>query len=136
MTQQPRIFVWAALLIMLYLNYTAWNADYGVRPDTQTTSSPAPGAPAVAAPDLSNQVPQAPKPSADVNASPSAAEGTQEGAVPAVQAGAPAPSDTTGLVHVRTDVLDLGISLRGGTVVSADLLRYPKVKGEAAPVRL
>src|SRR5258707_1334704 len=36
----------------------------------------------------------------------------------------------------RTDVLDLDIGTRGGTIQRADLINYPKVKGEAAPVRL
>jgi YidC/Oxa1 family membrane protein insertase len=39
-------------------------------------------------------------------------------------------------VHVRTDVLEVEISTRGGTLTRADLLEYPKVKGESAPVRL
>src|SRR4029077_10967355 len=39
-------------------------------------------------------------------------------------------------VHVRTDVLDLDLSTRGGTLARADLLAYPQVKGEATPVRL
>ena len=37
------------------------------------------------------------------------------------------------VVHVRTDVLDLDISLQGGTFTRADLLRYPKVKGGRRP---
>ena len=39
-------------------------------------------------------------------------------------------------VHVRTDVQDLYISLQGGTIVQADLPRYPQVKGQPEPVRL
>ena len=58
-----------------------------------------------------------------------AADAVPQAAVPPESASAP-------LVHVRTDVLDLEISTRGGTLVQADLLQYPQVKGEAAPVRL
>ncbi len=39
-------------------------------------------------------------------------------------------------MHVRTDVLNLDISTRGGTIQRADLTKYPKVKGEETPVRL
>jgi YidC/Oxa1 family membrane protein insertase len=41
-----------------------------------------------------------------------------------------------GSIHVRTDVLDLDIALQGGELKRADLLQYPQVKGQAAPVRL
>ena len=47
-----------------------------------------------------------------------------------------AAAPTAAKVHVRTDVLDLDIDLQGGTFERADLLRYPKVKGETEPVRL
>jgi YidC/Oxa1 family membrane protein insertase len=40
------------------------------------------------------------------------------------------------VVNVRTDVYDIDISTRGGTLARADLLAYPLVKGEATPVRL
>jgi YidC/Oxa1 family membrane protein insertase len=39
-------------------------------------------------------------------------------------------------VRVVTDVLDLDISLQGGTLTRADLLRYPLIKGQPQPVRL
>jgi len=41
-----------------------------------------------------------------------------------------------GKVQVRTDVFDLELSLRGGDLVRADLLKYPQVKGGEARVRL
>jgi YidC/Oxa1 family membrane protein insertase len=37
---------------------------------------------------------------------------------------------------VVTDVLDLDVTLDGGELTRADLLAYPQVKGQAAPVRL
>ena len=40
------------------------------------------------------------------------------------------------VLNVRTDVLDVDVSLRGGELTRADLLNYPLVKGEATPVRL
>jgi YidC/Oxa1 family membrane protein insertase len=49
---------------------------------------------------------------------------------------APKSTAAVPLVRVRTDVLDLDISTRGGTLTRVDLLAYPQVKGEATPVRL
>ena len=39
-------------------------------------------------------------------------------------------------MRVTTDVLDLEISLQGGALVRADLLKYPRVKGEKDSVQL
>ncbi|WP_348240668.1 YidC/Oxa1 family insertase periplasmic-domain containing protein, partial [Salmonella enterica] len=51
---------------------------------------------------------------------------------PATSAAAKAPT-----IRVRTDVLDMEISTRGGELVRADLLQYPKVKNQPdVPVRL
>ena len=144
MTNNPRIYLWLALLAMVWLNYTQWQQDYGPRPDAvSNTTRSANGAPAPAAPatgDLANQVPQAPKEAA---APTGAASSTSSAPIPAAAAAVPgstasATPDSTAapVIHVRTDVLDLDISTRGGTLQRVDLLKYPKVKGEAAPVRL
>ena len=144
MTNNPRIYLWLALLAMVWLNYTQWQQDYGPRPDAvSNTTRSANGAPAPAAPttgDLANQVPQAPKEAA---APTGAAASTSSAPIPAAAAAVPgstasATPDSTAapVIHVRTDVLDLDISTRGGTLQRVDLLKYPKVKGEAAPVRL
>jgi YidC/Oxa1 family membrane protein insertase len=143
MTNNPRIYLWIALALMVWLNYDAWQRDYGPRPDVVTTTTrPANGGPASAAPatsDLANQVPQAPKESAPASGAATA------GSTAAASATAPVPgatvpstpdSSTAPVIHVHTDVLDLDISTRGGTLQRADLLKYPKVKGEATPVRL
>jgi YidC/Oxa1 family membrane protein insertase len=133
MTNNPRIYLWIALALMIWLNYDAWQRDYGPRPEliTNTTQS-ATGTPATPANnDLANQIPQAPKegtPAAPATGAPTAATATPSGA--------PSDSATAPVVHVRTDVLDLDISTRGGIIQKADLLKYPKVKGEATPVRL
>ena len=57
-------------------------------------------------------------------------------AAPVASASAPAAPAGVGSITVRTDVLDLEIALAGGELRRADLLSYPLVKGEAAPVRL
>jgi YidC/Oxa1 family membrane protein insertase len=142
MTNNPRIYLWIAVALMIWLNYDAWNREYGPRPDaiirtTQVNNGSNPAAPVTG--DLSNQVPQAAKATGD--ATPTAATPTP-GVVPSVPGVPAAPNAATTdasaaqSIHVLTDVLDLQISTRGGTITQADLLQYPKVKGEAAPVRL
>jgi YidC/Oxa1 family membrane protein insertase len=136
MTNNPRIYLWIALALMVWLNYQAWQSDYGPRTDVITnTTRPANGAPAgPATNDLANQIPQAPKEAVprstgETTTSPTdAAQGSTASSTPDAQ--------TAPVIHVRTDVLDLDISTRGGTIERADLLKYPKIKGEAAPVRL
>jgi YidC/Oxa1 family membrane protein insertase len=128
-----RLYLWAALAMLLFYDYQVWMRDY---------APPAASAPTTAAPsqgpgagELGNRVPEAPAPSAQ-GAAPGSAGTT---AVPETAAGAAAaraPSPAAPVVHVRTDVLDIDISTLGGTLERVDLLAYPKVKGEATPVRL
>ncbi len=135
----PRLWLWVALAALALLNYQTWMHDYP--PSGAVTASPVTGAaPHAAAPasDLSSRIPEAPR-----SATPAAAAGApaSEAAAPAASVpGAPgmAPQSTAAvpLVRVRTDVLDLDISTRGGTLTRVDLLAYPQVKGEATPVRL
>ena len=131
----PRFFLWAALALLVYADYTAWMHDYGPAPTAQSAAAGAqhPGANAAPADDLANRVPEA----APSSASPGAAAPATAANAPAaaaaagtVAAGAEAPAAAVPVVHVRTDVLDVLISTRGGTVQQADLLAYPKVKGE------
>jgi YidC/Oxa1 family membrane protein insertase len=136
----PRIFLWGALALILYADYDAWMRDYGaaVPAPTQAASSERAGRAAAPANELGSRVPETPAPAASApgtasvsTAAPASAAAAAVPATGAASESAPAP-----LVHVRTDVLDLEISTRGGTLAQVDLLEYPKVKGEAAPVRL
>jgi YidC/Oxa1 family membrane protein insertase len=125
-----RAYLWVVLALLLFYDYEAWLRDYGAT--AQATAVPAQGAPAPRATDLGNRVPEAAPPSEPAGAAappvtPAAAAGTGS----AASAVAPAP-----VVHVRTDVLDVDISTKGGTLTRVDLPAYPKVKGEPAPVRL
>jgi YidC/Oxa1 family membrane protein insertase len=128
----PRIYLFVALAALLLLNYEAWMRDYAPPPGAATTAAAtASAAPASAANDLGNRIPDA--------SAPAATAATAAAAVP--DTSAPAASDSAALsaaplVHVRTDVLDLDISTRGGTLARVDLLAYPEVKGQATPVRL
>ena len=45
MTNNPRIYLWIALALVVWLNYDAWMRDYGPKPGaitTPTTQAPGP----------------------------------------------------------------------------------------------
>jgi len=111
-----RIFLWLALLFVLWLNVDAWMKDYGTSPAPATVTATTDGKPADGTPSsaLTEQLPSIAA-SEQAGASGSATE------LPEVSQGAAAGAT----VHVVTDVLDLDISLTGGSIVRADLLKYP-----------
>jgi YidC/Oxa1 family membrane protein insertase len=113
-----RVFLWLGLVLLLWLNFETWRSDYA--------PPPAPPAPAAGTPSsaLSAAIPATSAPDATT-----AAPVTPD----AVAAATPADAGT---VRVRTDVLDIDISLAGGELSRADLLVYPLVKGQQRPVRL
>lgn len=117
-----RIFVWAALGLVLWLNYIAWERDYAPVPVTPPAATATTGnKPAQTLPEL---------PSTTASPALPATAAGPEAAIEAATANAPA-------VRVVTDVLDMEISTHGGELTRADLLRYPKVKNEPDnPVRL
>ncbi len=130
----PRLYLWAALAMLALLNYQTWMKDYGPAPEIPTTTAPAgserPVTPAGG--DLGSHIPQAPAaPGAAAPAAPAAAAAVPQGTAPADTATPAAQS-----VHVITDVLDVQISTRGGTLERVDLPAYALVKGQAARVRL
>ena len=101
------------------------------------TAPPAPIAAAAPTP-LGGSLPVATAPAVVPVAAPVAAAVAPtpaDAAAPAATA-TPAASATPGTVRVTTDVLDLEISLQGGALVRADLLKYPRVKGEKDSVQL
>ena len=144
MNNNPRIYLWIALALVGWLNYQAWMTDYGPRPGANTISSaqnPGAASNTGGAGDLSSKIPQASKaeqPTPGDNKQPVTSPGATSATstAPAEAASASAPSADAKAVHVHTDVLDLDISTLGGTIIQADLLKYTKVKGEAALVRL
>ena len=143
----PRVFLWIGLLMVLWLNYEAWLHDYSTPAASAATSAVANrvnGAAVPAGGQLATRIPQAaaPVPSATGTASASnnlpgaAGSATLENSV-SMPANAPASaSAVVGSVHVVTDVLDVDIGLRGGELQRADLLQYPLVKGQDTRVRL
>jgi YidC/Oxa1 family membrane protein insertase len=111
-----RIALWAVLAVTLYLGYQVWQRDYPPEP-AATVAAASGSAP------LSNSL-DATVPSAQSSAPPVAAGTSSTLALPnaggETQAVAAAP-----IVHVRTDVLDLDVSLAGGELQHAVLPLYP-----------
>src|ERR1700739_2444789 len=136
----PRVLLWGALALVLLADYNAWMSDYAA-PSSAPTEAAGSGrahAPPPAS-DLATRVPEPRAPARPSSASEppaSAARVSASAAAAAPATGEAPPGAPPPPVPVRTDVLDVEISTRGGTLVRADLLQYPKVKGEAAPVRL
>ncbi|HEX6571898.1 MAG TPA: membrane protein insertase YidC [Steroidobacteraceae bacterium] len=127
----PRIYLWIALALLVWMNIIQWDRDHAQRAQpaaTSTTTPPATDAVAVGGP-AASELPALP--SNEPTAPPATA--TEPAVAPgtaAVNAGAPK-------VRVVTDVLDLDISLQGGDLLRADLPRYPKDKKPGSPpVRL
>ncbi|MGA8203907.1 MAG: membrane protein insertase YidC [Woeseiaceae bacterium] len=116
-----RLLIWAFFGLMLWLTFQAWQQDYGPKP---TPAAPAAETPEPAATATPEELPPADLP---------------ELSVPSSAANAPAatePESGTGTapaaprIHVTTDVLDVEISLTGGTLVRAALPGYPVAKDQ------
>ena len=123
----PRIYLWIGVALLLWMNVVQWNRDYGAAP---TAATPAASAGPTTAPSADDPAATAQLPSLPSGAAAPAA--AADSAVPAVAAPATQPS-----VRVVTDVLDLDISLQGGDFVRADLVQYPRDKRPGSPpVRL
>jgi YidC/Oxa1 family membrane protein insertase len=113
-----RLFIWAALALVLWLNYTTWQGDYAPAAPLPTKTETAATTPSAGTlPSLPTQGDSSPP---------------TPTAPPAAAAVEQAPA-----IRVVTDVLDLQVSTRGGELVRADLLKYPKVKNQPnIPVRM
>ncbi len=123
----PRLFLWVALALILFVNYETWQRDYAPSPAAVQAAAKA----EAEAPTLDAALPQARN---EQGSTPTAA--TAAVATAAAPGAAPAATDL-GSITVNTDVLGISIGLRGGELNRADVLQYPKVKNEpGVPVRL
>jgi YidC/Oxa1 family membrane protein insertase len=125
----PRLYLWIGLALLAWMNVVQWNRDYGApaAPPAATAGTQAPDAGAAA----QGQLPSVPTGQAAAPGVPAAP------AADASMAAAPAATSPAPSVRVVTDVLDLDISLRGGDLVRADLVKYPRdKKPDSPPVRL
>lgn len=119
-----RLFLWMALFAVGYLLWQAWQNDYHA-PRLQTaqtvaTERNAGGDTDPYADDL---------PSAARELDPESVAGVPAAVEPAAETQAPAA-----IIEVETDLLSLRIDTRGGSILSADLKRYPKEAGQPQPV--
>ena len=113
-----RLLVWATFGMLLWFTYQAWVQDYAQSPagQEQTTN-------------------QAQVPAADDTSLPELPDTTADAGVDAPQIGAAAPTldgqigaatqSDDELIRVVTDVLELEISVRGGTLQRALISKYP-----------
>ncbi len=128
-----RVFIWAALALVLYLNFITWQKDYAPEPapaSTATTQTPSANGTAPAASDTLPELP-----SSDATAPPASASGTSAATIN--ESNKQTVAGNAPVVRVVTDVLSMDISTRGGELVRADLLKYPVQKNRPdVPVRL
>src|SRR5215207_5744427 len=123
-----RVFVLAALALVLYLNYTTWQRDYAPPPAQAATSQTQ-----TATPDASSPTDTLP----DLPSETSASTQPAPKATPTPEQAVETADNQAGTVRVITDVLSLDITKRGGDVERADLLKYAQVKNHPElPVRL
>jgi len=138
-----RLMLWGVLAAILFLNYQTWLHDY--EPQAAPTAQTSAGTPAgtgtaasTPANTLADSVPQAP--SAAQVPVPQAANAAASAPPPAAAEAAPAVSDSAAPsmpLRVSTDVLEIGINLKGGELAQADLKEYPLRKDTPnIPVRL
>ena len=139
MNRNLRFYLWLALAVVLWLNYTTWQRDFP--PPLSAPPAAASQAPPSTQPaSLANRVPQAQPPSAPSTPATAASPTVPAAAAAAVAAGipavAPAASASAPLIRVHTDVYDIDISTLGGTLEQVRLLKYAEVKGQATRVQL
>ena len=120
-----RMLLWGAFAFLLYMNYQAWVHDYEV-PTTvtikgATSASGTSGSPSAAPETLGDTVPQAN--STTASAAPSPAPAASSPAAPTTVPEGNA--DSTQLLTIKTDVLNVSINLKGGELDRAQLLEYP-----------
>ena len=122
MINQTRTLLVVALVAVAWLLFQAWQHDY---PATPPPAPVATSAAVESVPSASSAVPASSAPAAPTAAAANVPHATPTAATPAAD-----------LVVASNDVLKLTIDPRGGTILRADLLKYPKVVKGTQPVRL
>jgi YidC/Oxa1 family membrane protein insertase len=114
-----RLLIWGLFGFLAWITYQTWVQDYAPKPlaqATQTAEQPALTSPAADGDDL----PELSAPSEGILDAPSTVDVVAPGTKPATTS---APT-----IHITTDVLDVEISLQGGTLQSVYLIAYPVAK--------
>ena len=112
-----RLLVWAAFGMLLWFTYQTWMQDYGPAPVSATAPAETEPRP-VEADDDQLTLPELGEVAGEAQ--------TVDAALPGDELAEPTAEDA--IITVRTDVLELQISTRGGTLVRATLLGYPVEK--------
>jgi YidC/Oxa1 family membrane protein insertase len=113
-----RLLVWAAFGLLVWFTYQQWMMDYGRPPEAPVTPPVSEEALSPATQD--SELPALPEAAIDAPVMETAPE-LPEGAAVAAAAG---------LIRVSTDVLDVEIDTRGGTIRKAVLRNYPVAKDQ------
>jgi YidC/Oxa1 family membrane protein insertase len=114
-----RLLVWAFFGLMAWITYQTWMQDYGPKPTAPAAQQTTQELPSASAQSIDDDLPEITE-AAGAEALPAA-----PGEPPVVATEAAVPS-----VRVMTDVLDVEISTRGGTLQAATLLNYPVAKDQ------
>jgi YidC/Oxa1 family membrane protein insertase len=135
-----RTILWLALGAMLFVNYEAWMKDYPApSANASLSSTTAPNTLGNSVPQPADGTPAASAARPAAASAPTLGEAAPAAALTPTTTTAP-PTDTLEPgtpLHVVTDVLDMTISLKGGELDRADLLKYPLHKDTPnVPVRL
>jgi len=112
-----RLLVWATFGILVWFTYQTWMQDYGPAPVTAAPPADTQQTPAATA-----EEPLTLPELGDVGGEPADETAALPGSEPEAAAGGGS------IITVRTDVLELQLSTRGGTLVRATLLGYPVEK--------
>ncbi len=107
-----RIFLWLALIGSLWISYTTWVDENAPPPPVVVDGTGSDALPSAFEGDL-----------------PDTPAGEGNDALPSIESETPS-ANVGDTVRVRTDVLDVEISLSGGDLVRADLLEYPVEKSD------
>lgn len=111
------------MAVTLLLLVREWDEFQGTQGTASTTTDPHPASTATTV--TGNELP-----TLESNLSSDAAD------IPLASIAVPAPSQTSGLIEIRTDVLDLLIDPRGGDIVSAKLPNFTLALDDPTPYTL
>jgi YidC/Oxa1 family membrane protein insertase len=127
---QPRVFLWVGLLLLLWLNVDAWMKD-------AAAPAPAPATETAATAAISAAAPGSALPNGMLSDELPSVAGEKPAAVAPEAVPTEAAAASVGKIRVITDVLDLDLNLAGGELIRADLPKYPREKDDpTTPVRL
>jgi YidC/Oxa1 family membrane protein insertase len=115
-----RLLIWAFLVMMGWITYQTWVQDYAPRPAQPVAEQAVDNVNVPAVNEGGDDLPQISDvpPTGGAEALPTTPGVAEE----------PATKPTAPTVRVRTDVLDIEISIQGGTLQTATILKYPVAK--------